>query len=301
MINLFENMGNKVCLVTGASSGLGNAVAKIMATRGAKVVMISRDKPRGKRAYEEIRNIPESNVEWIPTDLSSLESIRKLVETFQSKYSKLDILFNCGAEQILSKFETVDNLDKLFVTNYLGHFLLANLLFESLKQAAPSKVITISGSGHKPKFWEGPIKSKIDFNDLQGNKHFSAAKHGKQVVLAKIMFTYELARKWEAYNIAATTLCPGLTHTNQGDAFPKLIQMLIPLQYMLRGAQLPEEGGKHLIDLALKRNNEVNGKYFEGSKKGLFEAKSSEESYNITDAKKLWDESEKLICQQFTY
>ena len=294
---MFKNIENKVCLVTGASSGIGKEVAKAMAKRGAKVIMVSRDKPRGKEAFQEIKKIA-NNVEWTPTDLCSVKSIHKLAVSFKSKYSKLDILFNCAGDKIMKKYYTIDGFDGLFFSNYLGHFLLTNLLLEPLKNASSSKIITISGRGHKPSLTEGNFKAIIDFNDLQGNNNFSYGKYAKQATLAKIMFTYELSRRWQSYDIASTTLCPGLTHTNQGEYFPLPLKILVPLIYALKETQTSEEGASHLINLAEKSNNELNGKYFEGGKKGLFEAKSSEESYNESTAKKLWEESEKLLSKQ---
>jgi len=285
---------NKVCIVTGSSSGIGKEVAKAMATRGAKVIMVSRDKPRGKEAFQEIKKI-SNDVEWIPTDLCSIKSIHKLALSFKSKYSKLDIIFNCAGDKIMKKYYTIDGFDGLFFSNYLGHFLLTNLLLEPLKNSSSAKIITISGRGHKPSLTEGNFKAVIDFNDLQGNIHFSYGKYAKQATLAKILFTYELSRRWQSYGIAATTLCPGLTHTNQGEYFPLLLKILVPLIYALKETQTSEEGAAHLINLAEKNNDEINGKYFEGGKKGLFEAKSSEESYNESTAKKLWEESEKLL------
>ncbi|MBW9153468.1 SDR family NAD(P)-dependent oxidoreductase [Clostridium estertheticum] len=294
---MFKNMENKICIVTGSSSGIGKGVAKAMAQRGAKVIMVSRDKTRGKESFKEISAI-SNNVEWIPADLCSVESIHKLVLSFKSKYSKLDILFNCAGDKIMKKYYTIDGFDGLFFSNYLGHFLLTNLLFEHLKNATPSKVITISGRGHKPSLTEGNFKSAIDLNDLQGNIHFSYGKYAKQATLAKIMFTYELSRRWKSYDIASTTLCPGLTHTNQGEYFPLPLKILVPLFYIFKETQTIEEGAAHLINLAEKSNNEINGKYFEGGKKGLFEANSSEESYDDSVAKKLWEESKKLLDHQ---
>ena len=291
------NIEDKICLVTGASSGIGKGVAKIMAQKGARVIMVSRDKTRGKEAFEEIKNI-SNKVQWIPADLCSTKSIQNLVQSFKSNYSKLDILFNCSGDKIMKKYYTADGFDGLFFSNYLGHFLLTNLLLEPLKNAAPSKVITISGRGHKPSLTEGNFKAVIDFNDLQGNTHFSYGKYAKQVTLAKVMFAYELSRRWKDYDIASVNLCPGLTRTNQGEYFPLPLRILVPLIYALKETQTSEEGALHLIKLAEKSNSEINGKYFEGGKTGLFEAKSSEESYDNSSAKKLWEESERLLGLQ---
>jgi NAD(P)-dependent dehydrogenase (short-subunit alcohol dehydrogenase family) len=293
-----SGLENKICVVTGASSGIGKGVAKLMAQMGAQVIMVSRDKPRGKEAYEEIRSISKNAVEWFPADLCSIESINRLSDNLKDKYSKLDILFNCAGDKIMKKYSTVDGFDGLFFSNYLGHFLLTHLLFEMLKNGAPSKVITISGRGHKASKTEGNFNGTINFDDLQGIKHFSYGKYAKQATLAKILFTYELSRRWKGYGIEAATLCPGLTRTNQGEYFPLPLKMLVPLVYMLKDTQTSEEGAMHLVELAKKENGEINGKYFEGDKKGLFEAKSSDESYDMAAAKKLWEESEKLLSLQ---
>ena len=290
---------DKICLVTGASSGIGKGVAEIMAKAGAQVIMVSRDKSRGAEAFYEIKKYAKNNVEWIPTDLCSITSINELVLDFKSRYSKLDVLFNCAGDKIMKKYYTVDGFDGLFFSNYLSHFLLTNLLFQPLKNAENSKVITISGRGHKPSLTEGNFKSAIDFKDLQGNAHFSYAKYAKQVTLAKVIFSYELARRWQKYNIASTTLCPGLCRTNQGEYFPFVLKIFLPLIYKFKDPQTPKEGAIHLVNLAIKNNSEISGKYFEGDKKGLFEAKSSDESYDIGVAKKLWVESKKLITQRY--
>jgi len=193
---------------------------------------------------------------------------------------------------------TPEGFDRLFFTNYLSHFLLTNLLFEPLKNAASSKVITISGSSHKAQHSdEGNFDAVMHFDDLQGNNHFSYAQYAKQYVLAKVLFTYELSRQWEMYGIASTTLCPGLTRTHHTDTLPLPLRMLVPLIYFIRRneTQTPEEGAAHLIQLARRDNEEINCKYFEGSKNGLLEAKSSKESYDLSEAKRLWEESIRLL------
>ena len=300
-MSVFEN---KVAVVTGASSGIGKAVAESLVRNGAQVIMVSRSKTRGKNAYEELRQLRGGNVEWIPTDMSSKESIENMVNIFKTRHNKLDFLFNCAGENIIKKEMTPEGFDRLFFTNYLSHFLLTNLLFESLKNAAPSKVITISGSSHKAqRNVEGNFNALMHFDDLQGNIHYSYAQYAKQYVLAKVLFSYELSRRWSTYEIAAVTLCPGLTHTHHTDTLPLPLRMLVPLVYFMRKneTQTPEEGASHLIHLAEKKNDEINCKYFEGSKKGLLEAKSSEESYDLSQARKLWEESIRLLDLHVAY
>lgn len=298
-----EELKDKICIVTGSSSGIGKAVAKSLAKLNAKVTMVSRDKPRGRLAYEEVKQIAGDNVNWIPADLSSKNSIEHMVNIFRRRHEKLDILFNCAGENIMKKEMTPEGFDRLFFTNYLSHFLLTNLLFEPLKNAAPSKVITISGSSHKAKRGEGNFDAVMNFDDLQGNRHYSYVKYAKQYVLAKVLFTYELSRRWECYGIALTTLCPGLTRTNHTDTMPLPLRMLVPMIYFIRKkeTQTPDEGAAHLIHLAEKSNSEVNCKYFEGSKNGLLKTESSKESYDLSEARKLWDASLDMLDLQVVY
>lgn len=294
---------DKICIVTGASSGIGKAVTISLARLGAQVTMVSRDKPRGQMAYDEVRQIAGDNVNWIPADLSSKRSVEHMVDLFRHQHEKLDILFNCAGENIMKKEMTPEGFDRLFFTNYLSHFLLTNLLFEPLKNAAPSKVITISGSSHKAKHGEGNFDAAMDFDDLQGNQHYSYVKYAKQYVLAKVLFTYELSRRWEPYGIASVTLCPGLTRTNHTDTMPLPLRMLVPLIYFMRKkeTQTPDEGAAHLIHLAERSNKEINCKYFEGSKSGLTEAKSSKESYDLPEAQMLWNASLGLLNLKLDY
>lgn len=294
------SMEGSIVIVTGANSGLGKASAVALAQMGANVVMLCRDRQRGEAALAEIyERSGNQNVELILADLSSQQSVREFAETFKSRHDKLHALLNCAGVQLLKRQVTADGLETMFATNYLGHFLLANLLFDSLKAGAPSRMVTVSGRGHKAGV-EGGRAATIDFDDLQGEKHFSFPKASKQAVLAKILFTYELARRWAGTGITANTLCPGLTRTNLVRHLPWYIRLFQSVRLALSLAQTSQEGASHIIYLATFPELEgVTGKYFEGSKEGIKEAESSPESYGRAIAKRLWQVSEELVGQHF--
>jgi NAD(P)-dependent dehydrogenase (short-subunit alcohol dehydrogenase family) len=293
-------MKDKICIVTGASSGLGKATAELLAGLGANVIMTSRLNKRGELAYNQINNIAAGKVSWVPADLSSLKSVRALFEAINKKYEKVNFLFNCAGVILIKRNVTTDGYESMFVINYLSNFLLTNLLYKKLLAGSPSKVITVSGRGHKPSLTEGINKGTIDFNDLQGAKHFSFPKAAKQAVLAKIMFTYELARKWQSAEIEACTVCPGLVKTNIVSHLPWYVKAYMAVRFIIQNAQSPHEGASHLITLATTKEN-VNGKYFEGSRNKLKEAKSLDESYDRNSREKLWKVSELLVGQKFEY
>ncbi len=295
-----SKLKDKVCIVTGASSGLGKAAAKLLLQREAKVVMLSRDNERGQKEFRNFRMNYKEKVDWIPADLSSLKSIERFVESFRQKYPKLNFLFNCAGIILVKRKTTEDGLEAIFATNYLGHFYLTNLLYEPLKAASPSRVITVSGRGHKSSLTEGIRRGTVDLSDLQGEKHFSFAKASKQAVLAKIIFTYELSRRWKKSGIEACTVCPGLSRTNLVSHLSWYVRAYMAVRFCVARAQTAEKGAGHLIELALTDKN-INGKYFEGSKKGLKEASSSDESYDLNLAEKLWAASEELVGRKFDY
>jgi len=302
VLELFK-MEGKCGLVTGASSGIGKATAFLLARRGAKVFMLSRNRERGRVACDDIKRLTGNrDVTFIPADLSSPKSIRMFVSEFRKRSNRLGLLFNCAGILYFKKVITPLGFESMFAVNYLGLFLLTNLLYEPLKNASTSRVITVSGRAHKPHIIEGFRGGKIDFENLNGEKRFNFVRAAKQAVLARIIFTYEIARRWAKSGISACTLCPGLTKTNIVKNLPLFIKFFTTLRYIMPDTQTPEQAAEHLLKLAYEPKVEkINGKYFEGSKKGLFEARSSEESYNIETAQRLWNVSENLLGEHFDY
>jgi NAD(P)-dependent dehydrogenase (short-subunit alcohol dehydrogenase family) len=198
-------MKPSIYLVTGANSGLGRASALLLAKMGHRVILCCRSADRGREALEDIRqksNNPQ--VELMLADLASQSSIRKFAEEFHSRHDHLNGLINCAGIRTLDRRFTADGIELMFGSEYLGHFLLTNLLVPTLTAGAPSRVITISGEGHKAGV-EGGSGATINFDDLQYEKKWDVYKASKQVVLAKILFTYELARRLEGTGVIAHT------------------------------------------------------------------------------------------------
>lgn len=280
------------CLVTGSSSGIGKALVLLLARNGANIIMVSRNKERGRKFFQRIHDMYPGKIDWIPADLSSVYSVRGLIEEIKSRYEKLHYIFDCAGELITDKTFTAEGFDRHLATNYIGHFLLIYQLRQLLQNGAPSRVIIVSGRAHKP----GLFLSKELLPNLQnftGKHMYSFITTSRQAVLAKIMFTYEAARRWKGMGIEVCTVCPGLTKTRLIENLPWFIRALVKIGYLVKKGQPAEKAANHLISLALMDN--VNGKYFEGSAHGLTEALSSEESYDISKAERLWKETEKLL------
>src|SRR5438477_10327945 len=184
-----SSMQGKICMVTGANSGIGKATALVLAQRGATVVMVCRDRARGEQARSEIITQSRNNaVALLQADLSSQQSIRHLVENFQHHYTHLHVLINnAGASFPGRRRETVDGLEMTFAVNYLAPFLLTHLLLDLLTASAPARIVNVSSAAHK--------SGSIQLDDLQGEKHNRSMRAYPQSKLAIVLFTYELARR----------------------------------------------------------------------------------------------------------
>ncbi|MFX0039255.1 MAG: SDR family oxidoreductase [Promethearchaeota archaeon] len=274
-------MEGKICLITGANSGIGKETAKALAKMNATVVMLCINKERGEKAQKQIINqTGNKNVDLILCDLSSPVSIRKFVSEFKNKYQNLHVLINNAGVMLKKRTLSVDGFDVNFAVHLFGPFLLTNLLLDLLKRSAPSRIINVASAAHK--------RAKIDFEDLQSksNKYSLFRVYGISK-LGTVLFTYELSRKLEGTGVTANAVHPGLVNTNLGRDQSKFSQW-----FARKFFKSPEEGAETSIYLASSPEVEgITGKYFIDKEPRL----SSEESYNEEYAKRLWE-----ICEEMT-
>jgi NAD(P)-dependent dehydrogenase (short-subunit alcohol dehydrogenase family) len=275
-------MKEKICLITGANSGIGKAAALGLAKLGAVVVMVCRDRARGEKAQAEIKTASNNpSIDLMLADLSSQTSVRQLAQDFQKKYQKLHVLVNNAGVALMKRSLTVDGLETTFAVNHLAPFLLTNLLLDMLKASAPSRIVNVSSSAH--------TRSRIDFDDLQAEKNFSMFRAYSQSKLANVLFTYELARKLKETRVTVNALHPGVVRTNLGRDATGIVRLgFSVIQPFIK---TPEQGAATCVYLASSPEVEgVTGKYFVNNK----DVSSSKESYNETIARRLWEVSEQL-------
>src|SRR5438067_1466625 len=277
-----SNMQGKICLVTGANSGIGKATALALAQMGATVVMVCRDRARGEEARSEIITTSKNNaVALLQADLSSHQSIRQLVENFQHHYTHLHVLINNAGAAFTGRRESVDGLEMTFAVNYLAPFLLTNLLLNMLKASAPARIVNVSSNSHEAGY--------IKLDDLQAEKHYKRAY--EQSKLAVVLFTYELARRLQGTGVTANCLHPGFVATNfaQSDVGPSF-RLLVKVIGSFGTS--PQKGAKTSIYLASSPEVEgVTGKYFVKS----LPKRSAAISYDESLQRQLWEQSAKLV------
>jgi NAD(P)-dependent dehydrogenase (short-subunit alcohol dehydrogenase family) len=275
-------MDGKVCMVTGANSGIGEATAQGLANLGATVVMVCRSRERGKEALDEIKQKSgNEDIYLLVADLASQAAIRTLAEDFISEYSALHVLINNAGIIPRKRMVTVDGLETQFAVNHLAPFLLTNLLVDVLKSSAPARVVTVASDMHR-----GAI---IDFDDLQSARSYRPLRVYSRTKLANVLFTYELARKLEGTEVTANCLHPGVVATKllaDGMGLPRALKSTTKLI-----GSGPEKGAKTSIYLATSPEVEgVSGKYFVKQKP----VESSKISYDESLAGRLWKRSAEL-------
>ncbi len=200
-------MSAKTCLVTGANSGIGFATALGLAETGATVVLVCRNRDRGKAAVAEIAaSTGNENLHLMICDLSSQDSIRRLAEKVRTKFSSLDVLINNAAIYAPTRVEIVDGIELQFATNYLGTFLLTNLLLDQLNASDASRIINITTANH--------LFATLELEDLQSKLNYEPKRVHIQSKLAIVFFTFELAARLAEVNTTVNCLCPGVTATN---------------------------------------------------------------------------------------
>ncbi len=278
------SMQGKVCLVTGATSGIGKALALRLAERGATVVLVARNRQKGEAVRAELQQrTGNPAIDLVLADLSSMESIQQGVADFKRRYSQLHVLVNQAGLVQNQRTVTVDGLETMFATNYLAYFALTHLLMDELKAAAPSRVLNVTGGIE--------AAGTIDFDDLQSEKRFSWFKVLAQSKLADVLFTYELARRLEGTGVTANALNPGGVRTGLGkgaggvpEFFMKLGSLFFP------DAEKAAARFVHLLEAP--ELEKVSGRYF--GPDGRTEAKSSPRSHDGEVARRLWEVSTRL-------
>ena len=199
----------RLAVVSGANTGLGFETARVLAARGASVVLAVRDAEKGKAAAARIAGTaPGANVTVQPLDLASLESIRAAAGELRARHPRIDLLVNNAGVMFPPRQTTPDGFELQLGTNHLGHFALTGLLLEQMLPVPGSRVVTVSSQAHR-------IRARINFDDLQGERSYRRVAAYSQSKLANLMFTYELHRRlWHGMRATiAVAAHPGLAGT----------------------------------------------------------------------------------------
>lgn len=221
-------MQKLTCLVTGATSGIGEQIATGLAASGADVLAVARSAGHGAEAEARVRSrVPDAQIEMLTADLSALSQVRALADQVRARHSRLDVLvLNAGVTRPHREL-TGEGFEVDFVTNHLSAFLLTQLLGDLLRSSAPARVVTVSSSGHRR------VKH-LDLDALPSGRNFHHIRTYETTKLLNILFTAELARRLSGTGVTANTADPGFARTALGrDApgtFGRFLKLTRPFQ-----------------------------------------------------------------------
>ena len=282
-ISTTKPFAGKVCLVTGATAGIGKITATALAALGAELVICGRNQGKAEDTTREIKtSTGNEDVSYLLADFSDLDQVRQLAKNFQKEYDQLHVLVNNAGAFFNKRLPTPYGVEMTFLVNHLAPFLLTNLLLDTLKNSAPARIINISSEGHK--------QDQMNFDDLGFEKGYFGMKAYGRSKLANILFTYELARRLKNSGVVVNALHPGHVAT---DIWKTSFPLIGPALKWLMGriALTPEEGADNSIFLACSPDVEgITGKYFNKHEA----VPSSSISMDQKAARRLWEISEKL-------
>jgi NAD(P)-dependent dehydrogenase (short-subunit alcohol dehydrogenase family) len=279
-----NDLRDRVCLVTGATHGIGRATAEALAKMGATVLVHGRDSlVVGVVCREISRSAGAGTVSGFVADFSSLAAVRRLAKELTTQHSHLDVLVNNAGTSTIERKETPDGFEWTFGVNHLAPFLLTNLLLDALKKSKAARIVNVASMAYR--------RAQLDFDDLQAarKKYSTLGAYGASK-LANILFTLELARRLEGTStLTANCLHPGVVATN---IFRNLgtigrVFTVVGRPFMLS----PKRGAETSIYLASSPNvAKVSGKYFDKCK----EAPLLPHATDMATAGRLWEVSERL-------
>ncbi|MCF7992999.1 MAG: SDR family NAD(P)-dependent oxidoreductase [Thiohalocapsa sp.] len=246
---------NHTALVTGANSGLGKAVARALAARGARVLMVARSRDRGEAARDELHAATGSErIELLLCDLASQAEVRRLAETVRERTDALHLLINNAGTAFRERKLTEDGVERALAINALAPFLLTNLLLEQLHAGAPSRIINVGTR----------MDTALDFDDLNWERRpYRMMQAYGQSKLGLIHFTRALAGRLEGSGVTVNCVFPGVFRSNLGGTdgaqgvFWKSVALLL-------GWALPppEKAAERVIHAALSDDMaDVSGAY----------------------------------------
>ncbi|MGH3351745.1 MAG: SDR family NAD(P)-dependent oxidoreductase [Nocardioides sp.] len=278
---------DRVAIVTGANTGLGFETARMLAERGAQVVLAVRDVEKGKQAAARITG----DVSVQALDLASLDSIRSAAADLRAAHPRVDLLINNAGVMYTPKQTTADGFELQFGTNHLGHFAFTGLLLDQLLPVAGSRVVTVSSIGHR-------IRAAVHFDDLQWERSYSRVAAYGQAKLANLMFTYELQRRLASHGTTvALAAHPGGSNTELARNTPAAVR--VPFTWLTPLLTQSAAMGALPTLRAATDPAAIGGQYYGPGGRGELRGHpkvvtSSSDSYDQAAQQRLWAASEEL-------
>jgi NAD(P)-dependent dehydrogenase (short-subunit alcohol dehydrogenase family) len=294
------DQGGRTAFVTGANSGIGLETARVLAARGARLVLACRDPGRAEDAAARIcAASPRADVSTVPLDLASLPSVREAADHLRSRSDRLELLINNGGVMQPPYERTVDGFELTLATNHLGHFALTGLLLDRLLATPGSRIVTVSSVAH--------ARGTMNFDDLQSARGYNPDQAYSQSKLANLLFTYELDRRLRAAGAETRALAchPGIVLTGLYTTSSRLERAAMSPRLRLLNSRLVQSAAMGALPTLraatdpAARGGEFYGPPGRGYTGYPVRVESSPRSHDEAVQRRLWEESERLTGVTF--
>jgi len=276
-----SSMKDKICLITGANSGIGFATTLGLAQRGANVIMLCRDPQKATEAAHEVTRQTGHKPHIIIADLAHPKQIQKAVCQFSDQWSRLDVLVNNAGAYFPTHVKTSQGLEMTFAVNHMGPFLLTKLLRPILDSTTGARIVNVSSRAHR--------QGRINFDDLnRDNRRYWGYLAYADSKLCNILFTRGLCQRLPP-NVTANCLHPGVIRTGFGQDSPGLFNRLFQFGAPLLSS--PDQGAQTSLFLACDKSvASTTGLYFVRCRP----KQAASRARNHETMQRLWDVSETL-------
>jgi NAD(P)-dependent dehydrogenase (short-subunit alcohol dehydrogenase family) len=290
-------MRGKVVVITGATSGIGQAAAEKLATMGARLVLVARDQARAEATRARLLELgPGAAATVHYADLLRLSEMKRVAGEIAAAEPRIDVLINNAGALFGRRHISQDGLEFTFALNHMSYFVLTHQLLHRLRASAPARIVNTASDAHEA--------ATLDFEDLQSAKVYGKSDflewlrfggpgfkvYGRSK-LCNILFTRELARRLTGTGVTANALHPGFVATRFGDQSGGLISFGIKIGKLF--ALSPEKGAETLVYLASSPEvAAASGGYYYKCRLGA----TSKSAQDDASARRLWAESAKLAA-----
>lgn len=292
------SQSGRTFLVTGANTGIGWDTARVLAERGARVLLGCRSEDKANAAMANIRETAaDADLRWVKLDLTSLTSVKAAAEDVLANEDYLDGLINNAGVMVPPKTLTEDDFELQFGVNHLGHFALTGLVLPLMKNRDGARIVNVSSLAHK--------SGRINYADINADNSYSAMERYSMSKFANILFTYELQRKLEAAGSPAISVAchPGMSSTELGRHINPLMALLfLPLSLIMNSSA---EGALPTL-MAATASDVAGGEYYGPAGMGEFSRSAKRvatvpSSRDEADAEHLWQVSTDMTGVNFEF
>ena len=276
------DLSGKTCVVTGATSGIGESTALALVRMGARVVVVGRSRERGEATLSRLAAAGGAGrVELRLADLASLAEVRRLAGEILDTCPELHLLVNNAGLVNLERRITVDGFEETFAVNHLAYFALTNLLLERLVASAPARIVNVASDAHR--------FGALDLDDLQNENRYRSMQTYGRSKSANILFTIELARRLAGTGVTANALHPGAVASRLGTQngwVGKLVTGLLKPFF-----KTPDQGARTSVHVAtVPELDGISGAYFAKCR----EKRPAAPARDPETARRLWETSARL-------